>query len=155
MIKNNKFTYDFVLQELEHYENTEEIQKYFKNAQVFIATHSPFVVGSVKGAYVHSFEFDNKSVKYIGVKDSQAGSSVNLILDEIFDIESEFDIETEKDLNQFRNFRTEILSGKVIDENEWKQLIQKLKSRSYELKDIIQFELLQIKKRTSVDYTNV
>ena len=40
MIKNNKFTYDFVLQELEHYENTEEIQKYFKN---MIANHENLV----------------------------------------------------------------------------------------------------------------
>jgi len=31
------------------------IKKLFKNAQIFISTHSPFVVGSVDGAWVYKF----------------------------------------------------------------------------------------------------
>lgn len=131
------------------------VQKYFKNAQIFIATHSPFVVGSVEGAYVHSFGYENNKVKYIGVEDSRAGSSVNLILDKIFSIDSEFDVKTEKELNQFRTFRDTILANKYFKENEWLLLVKKLKNKSYELKDIIQFELMQIKKRTGKDYLNV
>ena len=29
------------------------VQKLFPNAQIFISTHSPFVVGSVDGAWIH------------------------------------------------------------------------------------------------------
>jgi predicted ATP-binding protein involved in virulence len=32
------------------------IQKLFKNAQIFISTHSPFVVGSVDGAWIYKFK---------------------------------------------------------------------------------------------------
>jgi len=84
------------------------IQKLFSNAQIFVSTHSPFVVGSVSDAYVYKFKLE-KGVSHLNsVAESKAGSSVLLVLDEVFDVDELFDIETEAQLNQFYQLRDEI-----------------------------------------------
>jgi len=63
------------------------IQKLFPNAQIFVPTHSPFVVGSISDAYVYKFKLTN-GVSYLdSIEESKAGSSVLLVLDDVFDIE--------------------------------------------------------------------
>lgn len=65
------------------------IQKFFKNAQIFIATHSPFVVGSVEGATIHKLDVvEGKSV-LVGTEDSKAGYSIELILEDVFGVKEE------------------------------------------------------------------
>jgi predicted ATP-binding protein involved in virulence len=60
------------------------VQKLFPNAQIFISTHSPFVVASVSDAYVYKFKLENNLSCLETVEESKAGSSYSLVLDEIF-----------------------------------------------------------------------
>jgi len=78
------------------------IQKLFPNAQMFVSTHSPFVVGSVSDAYVYSFKLQENGVSILEkVEESKAGNSYSLILEDVFGVEESFDEETERQFDQF------------------------------------------------------
>lgn len=51
------------------------VQKLFTNAQIFIATHSPFVVASVSDAWVYKFVVKDGKSTLAAVEESMAGSS--------------------------------------------------------------------------------
>ncbi|MEI6409332.1 MAG: AAA family ATPase [Bacteroidota bacterium] len=75
------------------------VQNLFPNAQIFISTHSPFVIGSVDGAWIH------KLVKPNGDSQLAAGypmlsedaKSVRYWLDEVFDIREQYGDQVERD----------------------------------------------------------
>ena len=76
------------------------VQKLFPNAQIFISTHSPFVVGSVDGARIHKFVKPNGDSQLAGPPIlSEDAHSLRYWLAEIFDIEKEFGGESQKDLD--------------------------------------------------------
>ena len=128
------------------------IQKFFKNAQIFIATHSPFVVGSVEGATIHKLDVvEGKSV-LVSTEDSKAGYSIELILEDVFGVKEEFDDETIRELTEFKELRNQILSGKKENLEVFISKAKKLKQKSYELKDIISLEISQLSKRTGERY---
>lgn len=74
------------------------VQRLFPNAQIFISTHSPFVVGSVDGAWIY------KLVKPNGDSQLSAGypmrsedaRSYRYWLEEVFDVASEYGMEAEQ-----------------------------------------------------------
>ncbi len=60
------------------------IQKLFVNSQIFLSTHSPFVVNSVDNAWVHSLELqENKKALVKSPLPSKAGNSYANVLSEI------------------------------------------------------------------------
>ncbi|MEQ8188445.1 MAG: AAA family ATPase [Candidatus Eremiobacterota bacterium] len=63
------------------------IQKLFKNAQIFIATHSPFVAGSVEHAWIYKLDIENGAGVLKERIETQAGKSYPSITDNIFGIE--------------------------------------------------------------------
>ncbi|MBB6003059.1 AAA family ATPase [Arcicella rosea] len=100
------------------------VQKLFKNAQIFISTHSPFVVGSVDGAWVHKL----KKVGAYAVLDgepvlSEDAESYDTILEEIFGIKERFGNEIESKLDRFRKITKEILKGNEQNLEEWNAII--------------------------------
>jgi predicted ATP-binding protein involved in virulence len=123
-----------------------EVQKLFKNAQIFISTHSPFVVGSVEDAWVYKLKLEKGNSKVVEVVESKAGESINLILDEIFDVEEEFDEATERDFTEFYQLRDELLNGNWDLEEELNRKAEYLAQKSNEIKDIVGQELRQIHK---------
>lgn len=77
------------------------VQKFFKNAQIVISTHSPFVVGSVDGAWIHKLKKDGAFAVLDGEPVlSEDGKSVRRILDETFGINQQYGVEVEKDLEK-------------------------------------------------------
>ena len=125
------------------------VQKLFKNAQIFISTHSPFVVGSVDGAWVHKFKKDGAYAVLDGEPVlSEDGKSVRRILDEVFGINQQFGIDVEKELELFRKFRSRIIKGEAYNHKEFNQLVNHLNSQSTELSSIIAFEMNQLRKIT-------
>lgn len=127
------------------------VQKLFPNAQIFISTHSPFVVGSVDGAWIH------KLVKPNG--DSQLASppilsedahSFRYWLDEVFDIKKEFGEGPEKQLDEFYSLRDALLlNGSAQERERLIQIARDLSGQSPEMDAIISWELRQINKRTN------
>jgi predicted ATP-binding protein involved in virulence len=91
------------------------VQDLFPNAQIFISTHSPFVVGSVDGARVYKFKLDenNNSVldnEYL----TEDGNSYDRILEEIFDIKERFGMEIQKQLEEFKAYKNKILLSETV-----------------------------------------
>lgn len=120
------------------------VQKLFKNAQIFIATHSPFVVASVDDAWVYKLELQNGHSTVAQVTQSMAGSSYPYVLDEIFGIDEYFDVETEAEFERFYELRDAILKSENGNRQEFDLLCQSLSERSPETRDIIFRELRQL-----------
>lgn len=124
------------------------VQKLFKNAQIFIATHSPFVVASVSDAWVYKFVLkDGKSV-LASVEESMAGSSYTTVLDEIFGIDEYFDVETEAQFDKFAKLKKEFLSGKTEVREKLLDVAKTLSEKGTEVQDIVGRELRQIERIT-------
>ncbi|MFN0213127.1 MAG: AAA family ATPase [Saprospiraceae bacterium] len=89
------------------------IQGLFPNAQIFISTHSPFVVGSVDGAWIHKLVKPNGdshlAKEYPMV--SEDAKSYQYWLDEVFGIREQFGPEVEHDIKHFYTLRDAFLRG--------------------------------------------
>lgn len=129
------------------------IQKLFKNAQIFVSTHSPFVVGSVDDAWIYKLKFAGGKSEIDGeVLLSQDGNSVLTILNEVFDIESLYGVEIENQFNQFYLLRTQLLNDKENMElvKTFFELSQKLSNQSEEISNIISMEIRQLKNHFGI-----
>ena len=126
------------------------VQNLFPNAQIFISTHSPFVIGSVDGAWIH------KLVKPNGDSQLAAGypmlsedaKSVRYWLDEVFDIREQYGDQVERDLKTFYQYRDEVLKGSNGKSHE--NLVasgRALAVQSEEIRQIIELEIRQINRR--------
>lgn len=131
------------------------IQKLLPNAQVFVSTHSPFVVGSLEDAWVYRLPDPQRHMlrdasvpEEIVPTESGAGKSIQLILEEVFDVGERFDIETEKLLASFKLARNGYLQNPA-DDTALMLLADKLRARGEELEMIIEMELRQIARRLS------
>jgi len=125
------------------------IKKLFKNAQIFISTHSPFVIGSVDGAWVYKLKKEGQYSVLVGEPMlSEDAKSYDLILDEIFGIKQRFGIDIEKKLELFYDFRSRILKDELAYDNEgFHSLIDYFAAQnSIELESIIGMELRQLKR---------
>jgi predicted ATP-binding protein involved in virulence len=125
------------------------VQKLFKKAQIFVSTHSPFVINSVDGAWIHPLKLEgNKAVNLQPVK-SEDGRSYRYILRTIFGIEKEFGGEAQKQLDEFYKLRNIILAeknGAEVDRKTFGQLIKKLEKQGREIETIVSLELMQLQK---------
>ncbi len=129
------------------------VQKLFKNAQIFITTHSPFIVNSVDGAWIHKIELTDKGVRIHPATISENGNSISYVLRETFGIKEEFGLEVNNDLEKFYQFRDKLLAGNLNgSENKFIELSKSLAVQSLELNTIIQFELRQINKILNTNY---
>ena len=126
------------------------IQKLFINSQIFVSTHSPFVVGSIDGAWVYSLE---KKGDYTVIKDpvlSEDAKSYETILEEIFGISERFGDKVEEDLKEFYLQKGRILKNELsIDDTEFNTLAKELAIQSIELESIVGMELKRLKRITS------
>ncbi len=132
------------------------VQKLFKNAQIFISTHSPFVVGSVDGAWVHRFvKKDGYSVLAGEPILSEDAKSYDYILEEIFGIKERFGVDVERKLAEFQLIKKEVLkSPETADLTRFKELIGELMNQnSVEIESIIGMELRQLKRLTNQDFS--
>jgi len=132
------------------------VQELFKNSQIFVSTHSPFVVNSVDDAWVYKLKLENGRAKVAEVIKSEDGFSYSRVLSEIFDIDEEFGVEVQKDLAKFKELRNKILAsknGSAKIQKEFLQLAKSLAVQSEELQTIVQFELRQLNKRIGKNLT--
>ena len=128
------------------------VQELFKNAQIFISTHSPFVVGSIDGAWVHKFKKDGAYAVLDGEPIlSNDGKTFVQILSETFDITSLFGEQNERKIARFKEIKNLILSSQPYDETEFTTLIDELTQESRALENLIGIEIRQINKTLGID----
>lgn len=130
------------------------IQKLFPKAQIFLTTHSPFVVGSIDNAWVYKFKLNDKGISVLDGKPflTEDAKSYRYILEEVFDINKQFGIEIEKRLDEFYKIRDEIIknSNQVSSKGPSVQALTKigkeLAVQSEELRAIIGNEVKQLSR---------
>ena len=126
------------------------IQSLFPNAQIFVSTHSPFVIGSVDGAWIYKLIKPNGDTKLASPPIlSEDSHSVSYWLKEVFDIKSEFSQAIQHDLDKFYQLRDKLLiNGTSEQRNELREISQSLlNENSQEISTIINLELRQLNKR--------
>lgn len=131
------------------------VQKLFKNAQIFVSTHSPFVVNSVDDAWVYKLKVEDGKAKVESVERSEDARSYRYVLRNTFDIENEFGIEIENRLKDFYKERDSILGGNGNSKKakaKLKKIAEELSKQSKELKSKIDFELFQLSEITGEDF---
>lgn len=131
------------------------VQKLFKNSQIFVSTHSPFVVNSIDDAWVYKLKLENGKAKVESVERSEDARSYRYVLRNTFDIENEFGVEVEKRLKDFYKERDSFLAGNGNSKKakaELKKIAKELSAQSKELKSKIDFELFQLGEITGEEF---
>ncbi|MDZ4254031.1 MAG: AAA family ATPase [Sulfuritalea sp.] len=127
------------------------VQRLFPNAQIFVSTHSPFVVASVEDACVYRLpEKGTQGNRIIEPLPSGGGKSYRLILEEIFGIDEEFDIETETLFDRFYELRDEFLRSPGKTES-LRDAARLLAAKSSEARAIAERELRQVSRVSGVE----
>jgi predicted ATPase len=149
------------------------IQKLFRNAQIFVSTHSPFVVGSVQDAWVYKLDVPGEAISsqnnqalhlaeeiptpkswalsshplhLVPAIPSGAGTSYEVLLEEIFEISEHFDLDSQKLLSDLKRERDLLLASKDAPIDKFIELASSLAARSEELDAIVALELRQLAK---------
>jgi predicted ATP-binding protein involved in virulence len=122
------------------------VQALFPNAQIFLSTHSPFVVGSVSDAWVYPLRLVNGNAVCDEPVPSKAGESYLTILDEVFGVEQEFDIETTDMFDRFHALKKQRLTGDASVQPALEETARKLSERSDETRDIVEQEMRQLRR---------
>jgi predicted ATP-binding protein involved in virulence len=129
------------------------IQKLFKNAQIFISTHSPFVIGSVDGAWVYKLGLENGNAKVLEITESSVGDSLSLILEEVFDIKTQFAAPSvENEFKEFYVLREELLHKNFANENLFLDKAKLLALHSIEIQNIVGREIRQLNRVLQKNY---
>jgi predicted ATP-dependent endonuclease of OLD family len=123
------------------------VQRVFPNAQIIASTHSPFVVTSAEDAHIVHFTVKDGKSTILDMHDSQGGSSYGAVLRDIFGIGSEFDVKTEEMFAAFHEAKNRLLRGETSDRNEVDRLASELGERSYEVAQMMGFELRQLDRQ--------
>ncbi len=129
--------------------------KLLPNAQIFISTHSPFIVNSIDKAKIYLLE-NNKCVAEMTEEPilSQTGWSISYVLENIMNAKNQFGYETTLDLHRFNILDEEIVNNNLENEQEFVVLVQKLANDSEEVLSLISSKLFRLKKITGKDYFN-
>lgn len=128
--------------------------KLFPNAQIFITTHSPFIINSIDDANIYRLESNNCKSSLASKIKSETGWSIDYVLEHILDVKHSFGYETEVDLKRFNLLDTEIANGNDQNENEFIKLTEKLAQDSDEVLSMIAPKLLRLRKVRGKDYLN-
>lgn len=126
------------------------IQKLFPLAQIFLTTHSPFVIGSIDDAVVYKFKLDEKGNSVLDGEPflTEDAKSYRYVLEQVFDINKQFGIEIEKRLDEFYKMRDEAIKNSSND-SSLKELIKTAKElavQSKELRAIMGNEIKQLSR---------
>ncbi len=131
------------------------VQKLFKNSQIFVSTHSPFVVNSIDDAWVYKLKLEDGKARVESIEKSEDARSYRYVLRNTFDIENEFGIEIEKRLKDFYKERDSLLAengNSKKAKTELKKIAKELSKQSRELKSKIDFELFQLSEITGEEF---
>lgn len=123
------------------------IQKLFPKAQIFLTTHSPFVIGSVDDAWVYKFKLNEKGKSVLDGEPflTEDANSYRYILEHVFDIKKQFGEEVEKKIELFYKLRDEAI--KTSSDELFNEVVHQgrnLAAESFELQAIMGSELKQL-----------
>jgi len=125
-------------------------QHLFPKAQIFIATHSPFVISSLNHGWIHQLTMESDgSVTVEQPKAASAGESYISVIEDIMGVKEWYDPESEKLLAKFRELRDAAYHGDVESQAKARGLATEIGKRSMELDYLMGKELRQMEHQLS------
>jgi energy-coupling factor transporter ATP-binding protein EcfA2 len=121
------------------------VQELFPNAQLFVSTHSPFVIASARDAWIYPLEFEGRDVVCRGPVEARPGWSYAAVLREILGVDEEFDVDTEHELEGFYRLRDEALRG-ALSLEALEAEAARLAPLGAEVSSIVGSELAQVRR---------
>lgn len=123
-------------------------QRLLPKAQIFCATHSPFVISSLNHGWIHQFEKNEAGKVSITPIPASPGDSYDSVIEDIMGVKERFDPETEGLLATFRTQRESVLKFTGGDRNPalatLRKLAEQIGGRGLELQYMMGRELQQI-----------
>jgi predicted ATP-binding protein involved in virulence len=127
-------------------------QKLFPNAQIFITTHSPFILNSIDNAKIYKLKTELGEASLDGVVLSETGNSYSYVFENILQTHNTFGYATMELLKNFNILDREIASLDFSHEAEFKDTIAQLQRDGEEVTDMIASKLARLKRITGKDY---
>lgn len=125
-------------------------QRLFPKAQIFIATHSPFLIASLNHGWIHQLAMGAEGK--VSVEEpipASEGDSYVAVVEDIMGVPEWYDPETESLLKQFRAERNAAYRGDAEAGSAARQLAAQIGKRSMELDYMMGRELRQMDRQTS------
>jgi predicted ATPase len=125
-------------------------QALFPNSQIFVASHSPFLIASLNHGWIHPLTMgaDGKVTFNEAVPASEGDSYISVVED-IMGLKEWFDPETEKLLKEFRTHRDAAYRGDAGAHAQARGLAAEIAGRSMELEYLMGRELRQMDRQLS------
>lgn len=126
-------------------------QRLFPKAQIFVATHSPFVIASLNHGWIHPFRRDADGKVTIGSPEpAKKGDSYVSVLEDVMGVTEWYDLETEALLGKFRSERDAAFKGDEAAYARAKEIGRQIAERGRELELMMGKELHQLETRASM-----
>lgn len=123
------------------------VQEMLPNAQIFAATHSPFVISSVNEGWIHILRPGKDGLVSVEEpRECGKGDSYLEVLQEVLGVNERFDPETESLLEAYRAMRHEVLAGAWDKESGLRKMAQEIGERGPSLRHMMGQELWQLDK---------
>jgi predicted ATP-binding protein involved in virulence len=123
-------------------------QRLFPKSQIFIATHSPFVISSLNHGWIHPIGLNPDGTATIQpALPASEGESYVSVLEDIMGIKEWFDPETESLLADFRAERDAAYQGDAVSQKKARDLAVQIGRRSMELDYMMGRELAQMDRQ--------
>ncbi len=124
------------------------VQDLFPNAQVFVSTHSPFIIASADDAWIYPLYLDEQGRGQVGeTLPSMLGNSYATVLRDVLGIEAEFAPQVDERLKAFYESRDRALRQEPGALEAMRAKAQELGSLSEEVLAIVRPEVRQVERR--------
>ena len=120
-------------------------QQLLPNSQMFVVTHSPFIISSVNSGYVHVLTEKEGKISVSEPMECSKGDTWVDAVEDSLGLKTWYDPETETMLADFRNLRQAVLSEER-GMDELQALASRIASRSQSLSQMMGREMVQIKQ---------
>jgi predicted ATP-binding protein involved in virulence len=125
-------------------------QTLFPQAQIFVATYSPFVISSVNCGWIHILRADaSGTVKVDAPRKCSRGDTYLDVVEDILGVKEWYDPETEGLLAEFRKIRDAVLAGNDNFDHLATQA-KAIAGRSSSLSDLMAREMRQLERMQSL-----
>ncbi|MBT8419782.1 MAG: AAA family ATPase [Gammaproteobacteria bacterium] len=124
------------------------VQNLFPSAQVFVSTHSPFVIASADDAWIHPLHLDEKGRGQVGEPlPSMVGNSYATVLRDVLGVEAEFAPQVDEALKEFYALRDKALRGEPGALDQLRTKGNALQGFGEEVLAIVRPEISQVERR--------
>jgi predicted ATP-binding protein involved in virulence len=121
------------------------LQKLFRNAQIFVVTHSPFIASSLNDGWIHKFTRGEDGLVRVTTEEARKGDTYVDAVEDIMGLApiERFDPESQALLEKFYALLKKVAQGK-LPRAELDLLAEKLRDRGGEVASVTETELSQL-----------